>query len=337
MKKGSIYRTHKSKWKENTYNPHSLFTRKCKTKKKLVHIYKQEANANFKNTFCTREILQILFIFVILIAWLWIRGLKSDSESHSISKAITMEHLLEVAIQPLGNTMYIWGGGWDVDDKKSGGGSTQIGVSPTWAEFAKKQDASYNYEEYRYQRELGLDCSGYVGWVIYNVFETEDENEGYVTFSTDMAENFANRGWGKLYKNPKQFLPGDIVSMDGHVWICLGTCADGSVLLIHSSPPGVSICGTELLVKEENISDSENQSAEDENGKISIATQLAEEFMETYYKEWQSLYPNRAVSQTYLQNVTVMRWNVETLFDAEKYQKMSGEEVLQVLRMFEGY
>lgn len=334
MKKGSVYRTHKSKWKENTYKPHALFFRKCKIKKKSVHIYQQEANANFKNTFCIRDILQVLWIVIILIAWLWMRGLKNDSENHPISNTITMEHFLEVAMKPLGNTMYIWGGGWDADDEKSGGGSTLIGVSPIWTEFATKQDASYNYEEYRFERELGLDCSGYVGWVIYNVFETENGNEGYVTFSTDMAENFASRGWGKLYKNPKQFLTGDIVSMDGHVWICLGTCADGSVLLIHSSPPGVSICGTELSHEEKNLN-SVQQDTEDKTKTISIATQLAQEFMETYYEKWQSLYPNRTVSQTYLQNVTVMRWNTDTFLDAENYQELSGEKVIQILKMLQ--
>lgn len=39
---------------------------------------------------------------------------------------------------------------------------------------------------------------------------------------------------------------GDIVSISGHVWICLGQCEDGSVVLIHSTPnAGVQISGTQ--------------------------------------------------------------------------------------------
>ena len=254
--------------------------------------------------------LLLLFVVIVLIGWLWFRSFVNNGNAQP-----TMERLFEVAMQPIGSTMYIWGGGWQNDDEESGIGLTRIGVSPTWEEFAKKQDATYNYEEYRYKSELGLDCSGYVGWVIYNLFETEDGKEGYVTLSTEMAENFASRGWGTLYKNPKQFLAGDIVSMDGHVWICLGTCDDGSVLLVHSSPPGVSICGTETSSKE----------------TTSIAVQLAERFMETYYEKWQSMYPKRTVSQTYLEDVTVMRWNEKTIADAKTYQNMSGEEVMEIL------
>ena len=164
-------------------------------------------------------------------------------------------------------------------------------------------------------------------------------NEGYVTFSTEMAENFAKRGWGRLYKNPKDFLTGDIVSMDGHVWICLGTCDDGSVLLVHSSPPGVSICGTQAPIKHLEFSNGESENTENTNTeyqneisvKKSIAVEFAETFMEAYYPKWQMMYPNRTVSTTYLKDVTVMRWNVETLLDIKKYQEMSGEEVMQFL------
>lgn len=307
-----------------------------------------------------REKLLLLVLFIILMLWLFLHTTNIDMEEEPVLKHPTMQRLFEIAMQPVGNTMYIWGGGWDEGDKTSGAGSTRIGVSPTWKAFAEKQDATYNYEEYRYERELGLDCSGYVGWVVYNLFEKEDGKDGYVTFSTEMAESFANRGWGKLYKNPKQFLAGDIVSMDGHIWICLGTCKDGSVLLLHSSPPGVSICGTEIPKPKSENSDKRNQTIENEDveqqnhiqcestenkiienptsednliesNKISVSVQLAETFMQNYYENWQTTYPNRSVSQTYLEDVTVMRWNVGTLSDAQKYQELSGEEILEFL------
>lgn len=218
--------------------------------------------------------------------------------------------------------MYIWGGGWDSNDAKAGKTATQIGVDQNWAEFAQKQDANYDFEEHMDEQENGLDCSGYVGWVMYNLFEDRDGQDGYVSLSTGMAENLARKGWGKLIKNPQKFLPGDIVSMQGHVWICLGTCEDGSVLLIHSSPPGVSICGTVVPGTE---------MTEDMEQADSIAIQLAEAYMSSNYPKWQEKYPNRAVPSTYLENVTVLRWNSDTLKDVEKYQSLSGEEVLDLL------
>ena len=34
----------------------------------------------------------------------------------------------------------------------------------------------------------------------------------------------------------KTFKVGDIVSCTGHIWICLGVCSDGSLVIIHSTP-----------------------------------------------------------------------------------------------------
>lgn len=229
-------------------------------------------------------------------------------------KVSTMQNLFQKALEPVGTTMYIWGGGWNDEDNGAGSTSTQIGVNSQWKEFAEMQDENYDFTMYRFQREKGLDCSGYIGWVIYNIFETEDNKSGYVTTSTDMAKNFAERGWGTLIENPEEFLPGDIVSMEGHVWISLGTCEDGSVLLIHSSPPGVSVCGTQIEGKES-----------------SVAIELATEFMTQYYPDWQKKYPNRTVSNSYLKNVSLMRWNSTTMSDAKEYQNLSGEEIINQL------
>ncbi len=236
------------------------------------------------------------------------------SEKIEQKKTSSIKRLLEISLEPVGSTMYIWGGGWDDEDSNAGATSTQIGLSPQWEIFAKEQDETYDFEEHRFERENGLDCSGYVGWVIYNTFETENGQQGYVTISTDLAESLANRGWGTLIQNPKEFLPGDIVSMEGHVWICLGTCEDGSVLLIHSSPPGVSVCGTSLTLG-------------NEKGE-SIAVQLATEFMTTHYSKWQDKYPSRSVSSSYMENVSVFRWNEKIMLDAKEIQKLSGEEII---------
>lgn len=268
-----------------------------------------------------------LKVFIVLLCILYIVWTLTRIVGGYISKAentSTMDKLLQTSLEPVGSTMYIWGGGWDDEDSESGSTSTQIGLSPQWKIFAKAQDENYDFKKHRFERENGLDCSGYVGWVIYNTFESESGQAGYVTTSTELAESLANRGWGTLIQNPREFLPGDIVSMEGHVWICLGTCADGSVLLVHSSPPGVSVCGT---VAPQDGTEGEKNILHQENGK-SIAVQLAEEYMTIYFPNWQEKYPNRIVSSTYLENVSVFRWNERTMLDAKKIQNMSGEEII---------
>lgn len=269
-------------------------------------------------------ILDRIKVIAILLFLAWILGrLVELGEGNKYQS--TLEDFLQKAMEPVGTTMYIWGGGWDEADSTSGIGSTRIGVSPMWKDFADTQDSTYDFTEYRYEREKGLDCSGYVGWVVYNVFEDVDGQNGYVAKSTVMAKEYAERGWGRLLENPKEYLPGDIVSMEGHVWICLGTCTDGSVLLVHSSPPGVSVCGTEAR----NV----GADAQEE----SIAVQLATEFMTNYFSGWQERYPNRVVGNHYLENTTVMRWNRETMRDAADIQNRSGEEIIKFLmnQMFE--
>lgn len=241
----------------------------------------------------------------------------------------TMERLFEVALAPVGSTMYIWGGGWDLQDAKASVTATQIGMPKKWAEFAQKQTTSYNFREHtkEEEQELGLDCSGYLGWVLYNLFHETDGEEGYVCKSTQMAETLAEKGWGELIRNPVEFLPGDIVSMEGHVWIALGTCEDKSVLLVHSSPPGVSVCGT--WIPEEYWGEDEKQ-----NVGVSAAIRLAKNYMKTHHAVWQETYPDRTVLTKYLRNVTVLRWNDATLRNASLYQQKTGEEMMEFLGAF---
>lgn len=251
-------------------------------------------------------------IFVLLVLLVVLGNLVQYIENKGSSKKESnIELLLQMALEPVGSTMYVWGGGWDDEDKEAGATSTHIGLDTQWENFRKQQDETYDHNTHRWERQNGLDCSGYVGWVIYNIFESKDGEEGYVTTSTDMAKNYADRGWGVYMEHPTEVLPGDIVSMEGHVWISLGTCADGSVLLAHSSPPGVSVCGTLLA-----------------DGTESMAVKLATEYMTEYHPEWQAMYPNRSVSHAYLENISLMRWNSITMMDANEFQALCAEEVL---------
>ncbi|MBO4750658.1 MAG: hypothetical protein J5546_10100 [Lachnospiraceae bacterium] len=224
---------------------------------------------------------------------------------------------LKTALLPVGNTMYVWGGGWNEEDTGAGPEACRIGVSPTWKAFADKQTSDYDHHKVRYQIHDGLDCSGYVGWLAYNIFETEDGHEGYVFKSTDVAKTFSSYGWGDFIakKDVKDWKPGDVASMEGHVWISLGTCKDGSVLLVHASPPGVRLCGTQ---------------PETYSG-LSEAAILAREYMSEYYPDWYERFPNFIASDTYLTSSSQLRWNEETFPDANAVRELSPEELLSLL------
>ena len=231
---------------------------------------------------------------------------------------ISMENLLLTALEPVGRTMYVWGGGWNEEDTGAGIPALSFGVSTAWGEFAKKQDSTYNYKETEYQINDGLDCSGYIGWLIYNVFETKESTvstDGYVFPSSQMAEKFAEEGWGEcISASAGVWKPGDICSMPGHVWLSLGMCEDGSVVVLHASPPGVRLCGTRLA-----------------NGEKSEAVQLAEEYMEKHYPEWYAKYPACDVSYNYLTKSKVFRWSAETMTDVDDWENLSAEDVLKNL------
>lgn len=228
---------------------------------------------------------------------------------------MSLENFLKTAILPLGNTMYVWGGGWNEEDTGAGPEAVSLGVSPRWKEFADAQTSSYDHQTTRYHIHDGLDCSGFVGWAVYNVMETESGRKGYVMKSTETARTYASYGWGDFLEagQVQDHLPGDIMSMKGHVWICLGTCEDGSVLLLHSSPPGVRICGTSGV------------------NKTSMALELAKEIMSSHFPDWYKRFPDCSVSPSYLTSSSQMRWNATTFPDAIDLQNLTPEELLELL------
>lgn len=229
---------------------------------------------------------------------------------------VSILDFLEIAAAPVGSTMYVWGGGWNEADTGAGIEAVTLGLSERWAAFAKEQDSGYNYKDHRYQIHDGLDCSGYVGWAVYNVMETENGGEGYVSSSTGMAQALADRGLGEYIsrEDMDRWLPGDIMSMKGHVWISLGMCGDGSVLLLHSSPPGVIFCGTALA-----------------DGSDSQAVKLAQTIMSTHYPDWYARYPDCSRPASYLEKSSAMRWNTNVLADEEGIRQMSAEQVVNLL------
>ncbi len=224
--------------------------------------------------------------------------------------------LLKNASLPVGRTMYVWGGGWNEADDGAGEDAVTIGISERWAEFAALQSSDYDYKQTKYQIRDGLDCSGYVGWAVYNTLETENGKEGYVTSSTKMAEEYALLGLGTFTaaEDVADHKAGDVMSRNGHVWIVVGTCADGSVLMLHSSPPGVMFSGTRLP-----------------GGGDSEASLLAERIMAERYPEWYARFPKCSRSNKYLEDSSAMRWHRHVLADEEGLSEMTAEEIVALI------
>ena len=269
----------------------------------------------------------------------------------------TLKNFLSTALMPVGNTLYIYGGGWDWQDVGSAIQTRTIGVSKDWLRFFQSQDENYTYRDkdgdetkkdpansyypyggYNEYYYAGLDCSGYLGWIMYNVMNTEDGLDGYVMSSTKTAKTYAERGWGEWTQeiekpvdhDTSSFLPGDIFSISGHVWICVGTCDDGSILILHSTPAlsraGQPGGGPEL-----------SAIGEDENCDAYI---LADQYMSEYYPEWYERYP---VALKDFEQYTAMEseyagkftWNVSGenggLNDPDDYKNKTPEEILKDL------
>ena len=228
----------------------------------------------------------------------------------------TLRNLLATALQPVGKTLYVWGGGWNEADDGAGVEAVSIGLAPAWEAFFQSQDGSYDYEEHRYQIHDGLDCSGYLGWVLYNVMNTESGGEGFVQSSTGFAKNLADRGFG-TYTEAAQvtdYRAGDILSQKGHVWLVLGQCQDGSVLFVHCSPPALSICGT-LGEKDEET----------------MASRLAQRYIAQCFPELAAKFDTHArPASSYLPVANQFRWN-DTLADPQGLGNLPVEELLQVL------
>ena len=213
----------------------------------------------------------------------------------------TLKNYLKTALEPVGTTLYVYGAGWDWQDDLSSNQSMTIGLSQSWIDFFQQQDANYTYKnsadpahsyyphnswnQYYY---AGLDCSGYVGWVVYNVMHTQNsvntDNDGYVMSSTKMAKTFADKGWGTWTRDIKSFKPGDIFSMSGHVWTVLGVCDDGSIVFLHSTPSdskaGQGGGGVQLSALNPNSDDDKNCEA----------YKLVTKYMTKYYPEWSTRY-----------------------------------------------
>lgn len=287
-------------------------------------IVQGDANGNFcpDNTL-TREDSAILICKALKPE---LREVRKVNDNNSFNTVITGErgvrsikNLIKTAFEPVGKVMYIYGGGWNEADDGAGVEALTLGLSKSWIDFTEKQNSSYNYADYDYEINKsvihdGLDCSGFVGWVIYNIM---NDGKGYVTNSYKMDDMLADMGLGTITERSSitDFKAGDIMASGcddcKHVYICLGECDDGSLLLLHSSPPGVQLTGTYTL----------------DGNKNSQAIQLASEYMKKYYPDWYNKFPDSSRNESYLTHYDQFRWTA--LSDDEGYRNMSPKEILE--------
>ncbi|MCR5469177.1 MAG: hypothetical protein K6F37_09465 [Lachnospiraceae bacterium] len=259
----------------------------------------------------------------------------------------TLANFIKTALMPVGTTLYVYGGGWDWQDEGSSIQATTLGVSYDWVRFFNEQDENYTYKnenptvsyypygEYNEYYYAGLDCSGFLGWSIYNTFETASGNEGYVGSSTKFAKRLSEYGWGSFTRSLDQTAngyktkPGDVMSISGHVWISLGTCDDGSTLVLHSTAGAKSVTG--------------QPGGGVEIGAIGYsrdceAYKIADKYMSSHYPQWYSRYHVYLCDpETYFnldnENAGLFSWDVNAgssgLSDNEGIQNMKPDEVLE--------
>ena len=288
-------------------------------------------------------------------------------------------NFIYISVYPVGLVLYTWGGGWNPNDNEAGNSSKTLGLKHRLLSFTRKhfdnnkqnteateQDDKGDYVQIPAVDELGapitlsndnkkmlkyiydgFDCSGFVGWAVYNFLNKISGNKGYVCKSTDLAKLLYDEEFGQIFYNVQRehltkynrifvIHTGDIVSIKGHVYISLGQCKDGSILLVHSSYPGVCIMGT----------DSPNNINSE-----SDAIRLARKCNSLYPKwnAWYNKYCNDGFSRPiskYVHDAQVFSWKISNdnsiknindmsnkikITDVNGAQMMSAEEVVKLI------
>ena len=172
-------------------------------------------------------------------------------ENHTIdyeNGANTLKNFLAIAMKPVGECMYSWGGGRDEYIYAKG-------VSPRWKEFYLEQlpKGSYNFKAHcpypktsKSSNADGLDCSGFVGWCIVNNRETVGSQVYYTVGAASEGNYLSGKGFGQIVSAGSaefSYLPGDVYYNSGHTWICIGPSKHGGCVFVHASPDGVQING----------------------------------------------------------------------------------------------
>lgn len=242
----------------------------------------------------------------------------------------TLLNLLATAMKPVGRTMYSWGGG------RVNGSVPPIGFQPEWETFyntQKERGVQYYFREWTtYGKRAsgdnvptgsptkstqinGLDCSGFVGWVIAN---NRNDGKAYIMKSTSQASTLKNWGLGtyKTRSNVTDYRPGDVMSTSGHVYMVIGPSEKGGVVLVHASPNGVKL------------------------GGFGGGEKTAAEYMEKYWSDVsdrKKAFNFGTYHNKYAGDYDQFRWNIVEsgldggIHDKEGIMNMTAEEILKIL------
>lgn len=66
-------------------------------------------------------------IIVIVLCSLLMVGCNNQTTKKTTTYTPTLKHFLKTSIKPVGQTMYVWGGGWNKADTAAGKEARQMG------------------------------------------------------------------------------------------------------------------------------------------------------------------------------------------------------------------
>lgn len=273
----------------------------------------------------------------------------TDALLRGIPGLATLKNFLKTAFMPMGKVLYVFGGGWNWQDSGPGLPARTIGLTQSWLDFSEVHKTGYQYRDesdpaHSYYPEggwnefhyAGLDCSAFIGWTLYNTLNTVSGGSTCPGPSYGMAKKLAeDYGYGTWTERPLggRLQPGDIVSCPGHVWLSLGCCEDGSILVLHSSvtpdADGLHSGGVQLSAV-----NPDNDSPECE------AFRLADTCTRVLYPDWYNRHPVvMKPSAQYVKfekdgKVGFFRWFMNGdpgLTDPDGFVRLSPREILNTL------
>lgn len=229
----------------------------------------------------------------------------------------TLRIFVKKALIPVGNTMYIYGGGWNSADTGAGETALCPAPSPGWQKFFNSVDKNFDFHNFLYKSDLGLDCTGYIGWCLYSLFYPVCPQGGFVFKSSSLGERLRALGLGSVQDGGilLSHRCGDIFysAKHRHTYITLGQFSDKSALILHSSPPGVMVSGTSSPLGSEK----------------SIAQKYASFFMQEHFPAWYKKFSDSDRGLQYLTDYTRFRFFEVVLPDPEGLSYLCPDEVLR--------
>lgn len=253
-------------------------------------------------------------------------NVKSVSERSDIRVAstttttTTIKNLLNIAITPIGQTLFVNGGGWNPEYTGPGIETRKLGVSEDWSKFYLSQNKDYNPWKFNFSSHRGLDSASYIAFVMYNALEKINGLDGYLVNNNELGSYYASLGIGEytISRNFDSYESGDIMFNEEHAYIVLGEMPDSSIVILHCNSDGPKISGT----------------ATKQGNKNSQALQLADYYMSKYFGDFYKKYEKLSVPTTYFKQFNKIKLNRNIFSDPDGYRKMTAEEILSDLFMY---